>query len=310
MAPQTKARLIAAVALPLLALNVATARAAPPARTASVETAPIIQMDHISVEVVGSGPAVILIPGLASPRAVWDGVTPMVARTHTVYRVQVNGFGGSAPGANLAPGVIAGVVADLHTLIARRRLTGVPVIGHSMGGLAAMMLARDHPADVGRLMIVDALPWFAVLMAPPGVELTQAMVEPRARTMRDSVAAGYGKPLSDAAAQAQTRGLALRPTSIASMTAWAKTADARVTAQAMYEDMTTDLRTDLPRIAAPITLIYPWNAQAPREMVEPFYRRQFAHAPHVTFVPIGDSAHFVMLDQPAAFAAAVTDFLK
>ena len=309
MTPQTKARLIAAVAFPLIVLDIAPARAAP-AGAASVTAAPVVRMDHISVEVVGSGPAVILIPGLASPRAVWDGVTPQLARSHTVYRVEVNGFGGSAPGANLAPGVLAGIVADLHTLIATRRLAGAAVIGHSMGGLIAMMLARDHPADIGRLMIVDALPWFAVLLAPPGVELTQAMVEPRAKAMRDTVAAGYGKPLSDEAAQAQTRGLALHPDSIASTTAWARTADPRVTAQAMYEDMTTDLRADLPRIATPITLVFPWNAASPRAMVEPFYRRQFEAAPHVTFVPVGDSAHFVMLDQPAAFATAVTDFLQ
>ena len=310
MTPQSKARLIAAVAVPLMVLNVATARAEPPATARGVATAPNVQMDHISVEVVGTGPAVILIPGLASPRAVWDGVVPELARSHTVILVQVNGFGGSAPGANLSPGVLAGVVADLHTLIATRRLTGAAVIGHSMGGLAAMMLARDHPADVGRLLIVDALPWFAVLMAPPGVDLTQAMVEPRARVMRDSVAAGYGKPLSDAAAQAQTQGLALHADSIAHMAAWARTADARVTAQAMYEDMTTDLRVDLSGIATPITLIYPWNAASPRERVEPFYRRQFANAPHVAFVPVGDSAHFVMLDQPTEFATAVADFLK
>ena len=310
MTPQNKARLIAAVAFPLFVLHLATARAEPGATTAPA-AAPIIQMDHISVEIVGSGPAVILIPGLASPRAVWDTVTPQLARSHTVYSVQVNGFGGSAPGGNLSPGVLVGVVADLHALIATRRLTRVAVIGHSMGGLAAMMLARDHPADVGRLMIVDSLPFFAALMAPPGTDVTPAMVEPRARQMRDTVAAGYGKPLSDEAAMAQTRGLALKPESIATLVGWARTADARVTAQAMFEDLTTDVRPALPGLTMPVTVLFPWNAAGPtREQAEPFYRRQYAGTPHITFVPVADSAHFVMLDQPAAFAAAVADFLN
>ncbi|WP_419808738.1 alpha/beta fold hydrolase [Sphingomonas sp.] len=174
-----------------------------------------------------------------------------------------------------------------------------------------MMLAKQHPADVGRLMIVDSLPFFAVLMAPPGVDPTVAMVEPQARTMRDRIAAAYGKPADPATLAAQTKGLAIKPDSIATMQRWAAAADARVTGEAIYEDLTTDLRPALASIVTPITVVYPWNAGGPtKEMADPFYRRQYAAAPHVSFADIGDSGHFVMLDQPAAFAAAVDAFLK
>jgi pimeloyl-ACP methyl ester carboxylesterase len=136
------------------------------------------------------------------------------------------------------------------------------------------------------------------------------MVEPQAAAMRDRVAASYGKPLSAEAVAAQTKGLALKPESIARMTRWASAADARVTAEAMYEDLTTDLRSGLASIQTPITLVYPWNAGGPtREMAGPFYRKQYATALHVSFVDIGDAAHFVMLDQPEAFRAALAAFL-
>ncbi|RYE02537.1 MAG: alpha/beta hydrolase, partial [Sphingomonadales bacterium] len=88
-------------------------------------------MEHISVQVIGKGSPVILIPGLSSPRAVWDGVTPELAKSHTVYLVQVNGFGGDDPRGNLAPGVVDGLVAELHQLIATRKLVKPAVIGHS-----------------------------------------------------------------------------------------------------------------------------------------------------------------------------------
>ena len=184
------------------------------------------------------------------------------------------------------------------------------VVGHSMGGLVAMMLAKSHPQDVGKLMIVDSLPYFAVLMAPPGVDPTPAMVAPQAAVMRDRIVASYGKPLSADAAEAQTKGLALKPGSIARMKAWAAAADPRVTGQAMYEDLTTDLRGDLAGIATPITLVYPWNAAGPpKPMVDAFYRKQYATAPHITYVEIGDAAHMVMLDQPDAFRAALLHFV-
>ena len=286
----------------------ASGQAIAPAPKVRVDPA-TTQLPHISVVTAGRGSPVVLIPGLGSPRAVWDGVLPALAKEHRVYLVQVNGFGGDDPRANLRPGVLAGIVADLHDYIGRNRIAGAAVVGHSMGGLVGMMLARDHPADVGKLMIVDSLPYFAVLMAPPGVDPTPQMIEPQARAMRDRVLANYGKPADPAVVAAQTRGLALKPDSIATIGRWAAVADPRVSGQAMYEDLTTDLRPDLAKLTLPITLVYPWNAGGPtKAMADPFYRRQYAAAPAVSYVDIGDAAHMVMLDQPAAFQVALLAF--
>ncbi len=300
-----KTALIAALALLLPAVPT---HAAP--TVAQVATKGEQRLPHISVVTMGKGSPVILIPGLASPRAVWDDVAPELAKTHHVILVQVNGFGGDDPGANLQPGVLDGIVADLDGYIVREKLRGALVIGHSMGGLVGMMLAKAHPEDLARLMIVDSLPYFAVLMAPPGIDPTPALVAPQAAKLRDAIAASYGTVPSDAAVAAQTRGLAIKPASIARMTTWAKAADPRVTAQAMYEDLTTDLRPALGSITTPITLLYPWNAGGPtKAMADPFYRKQYAAAPHISYVDVGDSAHMVMLDQPEAFKAAVVAFV-
>jgi pimeloyl-ACP methyl ester carboxylesterase len=300
-----KTALIAALALLLPATPT---QAAPTG--AQVATTAELRLPHLSIVTMGKGSPVILIPGLASPRAVWEDVAPELAKTHRVILVQVNGFGGDDPGANLQPGVLDGIVADLDGYIAREKVHGALVIGHSMGGLVGLMLARAHPGDLARLMIVDSLPYFAVLMAPPGIDPTPDMVAPQAAKMRDAIAASYGTVPSDAAVAAQTRGLAIKPSSIARMTAWTKAADPRVTAQAMYEDLTTDLRPVLGSITTPMTLLYPWNAARPtKAMADPFYRKQYAAAPHISYVDIGDSGHMVMLDQPEAFKAAVIAFV-
>ena len=277
-----------------------------PASSHAATPAPATQMAHISVVASGKGSPVILIPGLSSPRAVWDGVVPGLAKHHRVYVVQVNGFGGDAPGANLSPGILDGVVADLHTLIAGERIAGAAVIGHSMGGLAALMLARAHPADAGKLMIVDSLPFIGTLYAPGA---TVAMVEPQAKAMRDAQVASYGKPASDATATATANRLAAKPASRALVAAWFKTADPRVSGQAMYEDLTADLRPAMKQIATPITMVYPWSPTGPtKAQADALYTTAYAEAPHVSFVDIGDAAHFVMLDQPEAFARAVEAF--
>ena len=78
----------------------------------------------------------------------------------------------------------------------------------------------------------------------------------------------------------------------------------------MYEDLTTDLRPAMAGIATPITLVYPFSVAMPRERADAFYHAAFASAPNVTYAPVADSGHFIMLDQPVAFAAAVTAFLR
>ncbi|MDB5704473.1 MAG: Alpha/beta hydrolase [Sphingomonas bacterium] len=304
-----KACLVVAAAFPLVALTAQPIHAGDKAN--AVAAASVQQMDHISVQALGTrGSPVILIPGLSSPRAAWDGVAPGLARTHIVYLVQVNGFGGDEPRANLEPGILKGMVADLDTLITARGIKGAAVVGHSMGGLVGMMLAARHPESVGRLMVVDALPFFAVMMAPPGTDVTAAMVEPRAAQMRDAVRASYGKPADPAAAEANVAGMALRPENRARMKAWALASDPRVAAEAMYENLTTDMRPELDAIRAPVTLVYAWNDTYPRkERADPFFRNQYAAVRRITYVDIGDSAHFVMLDQPAKFQAALEAFV-
>lgn len=273
---------------------------------ASVAPASLIQMAHISVEVTGKGSPVILIPGLSSPRAVWDGVAPELAKTHSVYLVQVNGFGGDDPRGNLAPGILDGVVADLHTLIADRKIKGAAVVGHSLGGLVGLMLAKAHAGDIGKLMVVDSLPFIGEIFVPGA---TVAAIEPQARMFRDQMASLHGKPVPDAMLQGIAANNALKPESRAKVIGWTRAADMRVSGQAMYEDMTTDLRGDIAAIATPLTIVYPWSERMPQPRADAFYRAQYAKAPKVSYAPVGDSGHFVMLDQPAAFAAALTAFL-
>ena len=149
------------------------------------------RLGHISIVSEGSGSPVVLIPGLSSPRAVWDGIAPELARSHRVIRVQVNGFGGDDAGENLKPGVLAGVVGDVHSYLAAQKLGPAKIIGHSLGGLVALQLAKAHPEDASALMIVDSLPFIADIIMP---NATVAQVEPQAKAMRDQIVGSYGKP--------------------------------------------------------------------------------------------------------------------
>ena len=83
-------------------------------------------------------------------------------------------------------------------------------------------------------------------------------------------------------------------------------------ARATHELMTTDLRPELGRIAVPVTVVYAYDAAygTPAGAVDALYRDAYASLRGTKLERIDGSFHFVMLDQPAAFAAAVEAFLR
>jgi pimeloyl-ACP methyl ester carboxylesterase len=76
--------------------------------------------------------------------------------------------------------------------------------------------------------------------------------------------------------------------------------------------LTTDLRPRLHEIKTPVTVLYPWDAVTgmTQAAVDGLYRESFAPLPNKTLVRIDGSFHFIMFDQPEAFAAQVDAFLK
>lgn len=145
----------------------ALAQAAPAAAPAPAiaQAAPAFVSDRLSVEVVGQGPDVILIPGYGSSREVWRAEAERLKATHRVHLVQFAGFAGEpwthGDGPLLDPAIEA-----LAGYVASAGLHRPAVIGHSMGGLSALLLAQRHPEAVGRVMAVDNLPFFSALFGP------------------------------------------------------------------------------------------------------------------------------------------------
>lgn len=305
--PRAASRRLAPIVLGLLALSLLAAALlfASPARAETRDFTPT----RFSVTVSGEGKDVIFIPGLATSRAVWQDAAGRLGPGYRVHLVQVKGFG-EPSGPNAEGPVLEALVGELARYIADNGLDRPAVVGHSLGGLAALMLGIDHPALPGRLMIVDAFPWYGVTVTPPGAQATAASIEPQARMMRDALVASYGTPQSPEQADAAIARFVLDPSKLPLLREWTAGADPRVVGQLVYEDLITDLRARIADIEAPVTMIYPWNDRYPtREQAEAFYRANYAALPHARLIAVGPAAHFVMTDQPDAFQATLEEFL-
>lgn len=270
--------------------------------------ATLFEPTRFSVEITGHGPDVILIPGLASSRDVWDQTVAQLSATHRVHTLQLAGFAGEPVGAAAGDGpIVQPVVDELNTYIEHNHLTSPAVIGHSLGGVTALMLARDHPANVGRVMVVDALPFFSLLIDPT---MTVDRVTPQAAMLRDQMIAL--PPEHFAAMQSVTmerlvRAEAHRP----AVVEWSLASDRSAVARGMYDVMTTDLRPDLAAIQTPVTIVYAYDPlMAAQADVAGLYTNLYAPLPNHRMVKVDQSFHFIPLDQPQPFAAAVEEFLR
>jgi pimeloyl-ACP methyl ester carboxylesterase len=263
---------------------------------------------RFTVEVTGQGPDVILIPGLASSAAVWDDTVKQLQGRYRLHVIQVAGFAGAPVGANAEGPVIQPTVDALDGYIKSAKLKSPAVIGHSMGGLMGLMLARQHPEDVGRLMVVDSLPFYAVVFSP---QATVESVRPQAAALRDM--AEKSSPEAWAAGQARTMArLVKSPTGLKSATEASAASNPSVTGRALYDDLTTDLRGEIASIKTPTVMLYPWDEAtgAPQSAYDALYTGAYASMTSAKVKRIDGALHFIMLDQPAAFAFEVESFLK
>jgi len=264
--------------------------------------------DRVTITTTGTGPDVILVPGLTSSPRIWQG-TVAAFPNYRFHLVQVHGFSGVPAGANADGPVAAPVAEEIGRYIEAQNLQQPAIIGHSMGGSIAMMVAARHCEAVSRTLIVDMMPFMGAMFAPPGA--TPDSVRPIADQIRTA--------MQQDAPEAQRRAMAEQ--SIASMIATESerpaavndtmTSDPRTVANSFHELLVTDLRPELPKIKGPVTVLYvqPTGAPLTEAQLDTYYQLSYASSPGAMVKRVANARHFIMFDQKAAFENEVRAFM-
>lgn len=105
----------------------------------------------------GQGPALLLIPGLATDSQAWPpAILEALARRFRVVRVDNRGAGRTqVPPAEVT---VAAMANDCRALLGHLGIASAHVLGHSMGGFVAQELAIRHPDAVDRLVLAATAP--------------------------------------------------------------------------------------------------------------------------------------------------------
>jgi pimeloyl-ACP methyl ester carboxylesterase len=254
--------------------------------------APRFEPTRFTVEVRGSGPDVVLIPGLTSGRDVWASTVAAIPG-YRYHLIQVSGFAGEPARGNASGAVVNPVALEIVRYIVDRRLDHPAIIGHSMGGTLAMIIGARAPNVAGRIMVVDMLPQPVGLFGgnasdwgPIADSLGRFVGSPDGQRLFAGFMSAFSPPNSGN-----------------------RRSDPDVTARAMHELAATDMGPELPRIRAPFTVVYASPDPRARAAIDRSFTAAYARAPNARLVRVDNSGHMVMLDQPARFQAAVREFL-
>jgi len=109
----------------------------------------------LSYDRTGAGAPIVILHGLFGAKRNWQSIARKLASQFTVFTVDMRNHGDSPRHARMDYATLA---ADIGALLDTLNLEGVTLIGHSMGGKAAMTYALTDAARLSRLVIVDIAP--------------------------------------------------------------------------------------------------------------------------------------------------------
>src|SRR5256714_1489874 len=264
---------------------------------------------QVSYRMAGQGPAIVLVHGLAGSSTTWRYVMPKLAERFTVVAPDLLGHGESAkPRGDYSLGAHASGIRDLLVALGVERAT---FVGHSLGGGVAMQFAYQFPQICERLVLVASgglgkeVNPFLRAVSLPGSEYVLPLV--LHRSLHDAlgtVGGWFGR-------------LGLRGGEIAQEVWRSYTALTEVHGQMAFVHTirsVIDVRgqrvsaRDRLYLAAEVPTLIVWGD---RDRIVPVSHAHATHEliPGSRLVVVEGAGHFLPVEQPVAFLAALEDFL-
>ena len=262
----------------------------------------------ISTEIVGKGKPIILIHGMACAPEVWDEFVEKYQDKNELHLVRIKGFGNAEKGE--ANHYLEEVKNELISYVRDNKLNKPTIIGHSMGGFLGLWAAAEAPELFGKIVSVDGVPYFPVLVMP-GItaetakavsnQMTSAMsnMSPEAKKANQEMMIASMIATEEKRPKVVEMGINSNPT---------------VIGQAYGEMYTTDIRPLMGKIKVPVLIFGSWAAYemygSTKETVTIGYQDQIKDIPNSKLLVAEKAYHFVFYDEPDWFYSELDEFLN
>ncbi len=233
----------------------------------------------------GSGPVVVLIPGLGCDHRLWQPVGRRLARQYTVVYPQTWGTGSIRAAAE-------GVVSVLDAVGARK----AAVAGLSMGGYVTFELLRHHPGRLWAAALVDTTPFGDTPERRSKRDQVLRLIE---RGEFDTVLGTYAESvLAPHNARGPLRDLLVNMGRAVGPEAFARDV-AAIRDRGDYEDVLTSIRVPALFVSGELDKLTPPEVA----------RRAAERVPGARVAVIPGAAHMTPIEAPQELARILSDFL-
>ena len=244
----------------------------------------------------GQGPPLVLLHGLFGSARNWGAVQKALASDYRVVALDLRNHGASPHAPTMD---YAAQAADIAETLAALGVERAVVLGHSMGGKAAMMLALTRPELIERLIIADIAP----RPYPPALRAVVAAMQAL------PLHAGLTRQEADQTLRAAVPEAPIRSFLLQNL---------------RFETAPPSWRIGLAEIAAAMPAIedfarppgarFDGPALAMAGALSPYIRAEDHAAfralfPRIRFVSIPRAGHWLHAENPQGFSAALEEFL-
>ena len=245
----------------------------------------------------GKGPPMVVLHGLFGSARNWHTIAMRLAVRFRVFTVDLRNHGESPWTPTMS---FADMADDLAAFIADHDLTDAVVVGHSLGGKAAMLFALRDANLVEQLVVIDIAPVRYRHDYRDYVDAMQALDLHRIHRRSEA----------DAALAAAIADAPLRRFLVQNLATGPKGLVWKINLQAIHRSMAELL--DFPYVAdwefAGRTLFVSGEQS---DYIQPQHQgRIFALFPQAEFAVIKDAGHRVHVDQPERFVDRLLEFLE
>lgn len=136
----------------------------------SAARAALVSVDGVRLFVrqlgAASSPPVVVLHGIMGHAREWDVLSSRLSHRFRAVAIELRGHGRSD---HRGPYTAAAMAGDVIDLIERLDLGRTHLIGHSLGGMVAMLVAARRPDLIDRLVLIDVSP--EIVSGPLAAEL-------------------------------------------------------------------------------------------------------------------------------------------
>ena len=241
----------------------------------------------------GAGAPLLLIHSLLTELTVFDALLPRLAKERRVTRINLPGFGASAPVELTSVAAHADHVARVMDGLELPK--SCSVFGNGFGAFVALELAIRHGSRFGRLIVADTLAAFPEAARAPFRGMAAKVT---AEGMKGVLDTAIGRMFPPAFAESHPDVIAARKAALAKV-------DAPCFARACLALASMDLTSQIAKIRNPtLVMCGGLDQTTPPALAQALARK----IPGALYEEISDSGHCPMLEQPQLLGQKILAF--